>query len=212
MGGQDAKPVADPTVDSPDQVMLYASKNVEEVFSVDPNTIEDPIKRNQLVELQKNVASQYNNLAVSSSVLKEFTAIEAQIEEEFLLRDAELKEVLEMGRTVTDSPLFQTGPGGAASPTDVSNFLRTSLMAVANGMDVYVANGPNVSRVSPDGRVKEGIAYTDIPGYTEADVISTEKDSDVSVIVPGISQRTTGEGKTASQLQTLRNLEGSCRS
>ena len=206
-GGTKSKynlPISDPTYDAIDDVVKSADKHLEAVMSVDPESVEDPLKRAQLVEMQKTIASQYNDLVLAGAINKEFSAIEQQTQEQFLIQDKEIQKIAELGHISSDSPLYQTGPGGKASQNDVKLTMSNALLGSANDLDLYIVNGPKVSKVSPDGTVVEDLSFADIPQHTKDEIFRPSGDGATSeLVIPGISEATSGEGVTRSQIQAI---------
>jgi len=207
IGGTTSKynlPISDPAYDTIADVIKSADKHLEAVMSVDPESVEDPLERAKLVEMQKTMASQYNDLVLAGAVNKEFSAIEQQTQEQFLIQDKEVQKIVELGHISFDSPLYQTGPGGKASQNDVKLIMSTALLGSANNLDLYIVNGPKVSKVSPDGTVVEDLSFTDIPQHTKDETFRPSGDGATSeLIIPGISEATSGEGVTRSQIQAI---------
>ena len=165
------------STDSVDEKMESANAHVESIFSVDPATIKDPIKKHNLIDLQKAAVAQYNDLSVAASVNKTFGAIQAQEREEYAVRNKEYADYLQftdlslVGWTAFhDVALYDTGAGAEAGPLDVQEFMMNIGIGVGNGLDVYTLNGADVSKIDHRGEVTTGLSMADIPSYDDNDV------------------------------------------
>ena len=232
-GPSEGELLTDTEFSTPDEITKNSLKHLETIMSEDPTKIEDPQKRQRLEELQELAANQYNNITVTGALNKEFSAIEDQIEEEFILRDTELGKIIELGNLAADSPLYKTGKNAEASASDIQNVFKQSLMGLGNGLDVYVLNddGINVSKISPNGKIEENLSVQDIPEHSKEEVIrpgleggnfsyidygldyvglgdsepKNKKPTTTSIIIPGISTATSGDNLIKSQNNTLNN-------
>lgn len=198
-------PIADPAYDSMEEVVRTANKQLEAVMSVDASTVESPLKQAKLAELQKTAASQYNDLVISGAVNKELSAMEAQADEEFLLRNERIQDFVEMGFWGHQGVLYDRGPGAKATKEDIKLAMSSGLLGSGNNLDIYVVNDAEVSKISPNGEVVKDLSVTDIPQFTEDETFKPSDDLAMSeVVIPGIRSITTGEDNMLkAQKQTI---------
>ena len=208
MGPSEGELLTDTEFSTTNELTKNAKRHLESIMFEDPTKIEDPQKRKRLEEIQELAVNQYNNIEVTGALNKEFSAIEDQIEEEFILRDDALGNIIELGGLAADSPLYKTGTSAEANGSDIQNVFKQSLMGLGNGLDVYVLNddGINVSKISPNGKIEENLSVQDIPKHDREEVIKPKSEfATTSIIIPGITTATSGDNLIKSQTNTLNN-------